>query len=172
MTDYYLWLKSLVDDKRHYDYDLLLLYLYEHPYRWQFTLDENRAAGGINLRSKFAYENGINIQDVGTGPCSILEMLIALSDRMTEYLCCDISDWFWDLINNLELNKFNDHSFDERGVSYILSVWLDRGYDAKGNGSLFPLKGYFGDCRNLDTWGQMNAWIAENYPHDDNWLNT
>ena len=166
-SDYYLWLDSLVNDGNH---DLLIRYLYDHPYRWQFTLDENRAAGGLNLRSRYAYENGVNIQDVGRGTCSILEMLIALSDHMTEILTMDIWDWFWDLMNNLGLSKFDDGHFDEGGVSYILNVWLDRAYDEHGNGSLFPLHEYHGDCRNLDIWGQMNAWISENYPHTDDWL--
>lgn len=166
-SDYYLWLDSLVNDGNHNE---LIRYLYSQPYRWQFTLDENRAAGGINLRRKFAFENGIELQDIGLGPCSILEMLIALADRMTEILTMDIWDWFWDLINNLGLSRFDDTHFDEAGVSYILSVWLDRGYDSSGVGSLFPLNEYEGDCRNLDVWSQMNIWISENYPHSDEWL--
>ncbi len=168
-SDYYLWLESLVNDGNH---NRLIRYLYEQPYKWQFTLDENRAAGGLNLRSRYAYENGVNVQDVGQGPCSVLEMLIALSDRMTEQLTMDIYDWFWDLIRNLGLDQFDDYNFDERGVSYILSVWLERKYDNKGNGSPFPLSDYSGDCRNLDTWSQMNIWISENYPHSDDWLLT
>ena len=166
-SDYYLWLESLVNDGNHRS---LIRYLYEKPYRWQFVLDENRAAGGINLRSKYAYDIGVNVQDVGQGPCSILEMLIALADRMTEILTMDIWDWFWDLIRNLGLERFDDAHFDERGVNYILDVWLDRRYDRTGKGSLFPLKEYSGDSRNLDTWGQMNVWISENYPHSDDWL--
>lgn len=168
-SDYYLWLEALVNDGNH---STLIRYLYEQPYRWQFVLDENRAAGGLNLRNRYAYENGIDVQDVGHGPCSILEMLIALADRMVELLTMDIYDWFWDLLDNLNLSKFDDTHFDERGVNYILNVWLDRQYDSKGNGSLFPVTDYQGDCRNLDTWGQMNVWISENYPHTDDWLYT
>lgn len=166
-SEYYRWLYSLVDDSNH---SILIKYLYQIPFRWQFVLDENRAAGGFNLRRKYAYENAIDIQDVGNGPCSVLEMLIALSERMTEILTMDIYDWFWDLIKNLKLDRFDDAHFDERGVNYILNVWLDRHYDSHGNGSLFPLREYSGDCRNLDIWGQMNAWISENYPHTDDWL--
>lgn len=167
-SDYYLWLASQVDDGNHCR---LIRYLYEHPYRWQFVLDENRSAGGLNLRRTYAYEHGVDPQDVGIGPCSVLEMLIALADHMTEILTMDIYDWFWDMLDNLGLSQFTDANFDERGVGYILDAWLDRRYDQYGNGSLFPLKGYSGDARNLDTWGQMNIWISENYPHDDSWLN-
>lgn len=167
-SDYYLWLESLVSDGNHEE---LLRYLHKQPYRWQFTLDENRAAGGLNLRGRFAYDNTVDISDVEEGPCSVLEMMIALADRMTEILTCDIYDWFWEMIRNLHLDQFDDANFDPRGIDYILNVWLDRKYDEHGNGSLFPLQRYSGDCRSLDTWSQMNAWITENYPHTDDWLN-
>ena len=168
-SDYYLWLYSLVNDGNH---DQLIRYLYECPFRWQFTLDQNRAAGGLNLRSRYAFENGIDIQDVGQGPCSILEMIVALADRMTDFVEeIDIHTAFWQMLSNLGLDQFYDGRFDEGRVNYILNVWLDREYDQFGNGSLFPLKEYRGDCRSLDIWGQMNAWISENYPHTDAWLN-
>lgn len=166
-SDYYLWLDSLVNDGNH---ERLIRYLYEQPYRWQFTLDENRAAGGINLRRNYAYNNGIDFRDVGNGPCSILEMLIALADRMVDILTMEIRDWFWDLIRNLGLKQFDDYRFDERRVTYILNGWLDRNYDSMGNGSLFPLRNYNGDVRTLDILSQMNIWINENYPHTDSWL--
>lgn len=166
-SDYYLWLESLVNDGNH---SKLLYFLYGKEYYWQFTLDENRAAGGINLRRKFASENGIDLTDVKSGPCSVLEMLIALSDRMVEILTMDIFDWFWDLLRNLGLDRFDDGHFDENGANYILTIWLDRKFTSSGIGSLFPLREYTGDCRNLDIWEQMNAWIEENYPHSDDWL--
>lgn len=166
-SDYYIWLNSLVQDGNH---EQLVRYLYEQEYRWQFVLDENRAAGGLNLRERYSYEAGVNLSDIGTAPCSVLEMLIGLASRMTEILSMDIRDWFWDLMRNLGLDRFDDHHFDERGVNYILSVWLDRQYDAHGNGSLFPVREYSGDCRTLDIWAQMNIWIEENFPHNDDWL--
>ena len=89
---------------------------------------------------------------------------------MTELIPGDVFYCFGLLLNNLNLAQFDDNHFDERRVNYILNTWLDREYNAKGEGSLFPLKHYEGDCRNLDIWGQMNAWIAENFPHTDEWL--
>ena len=112
-SGYYLWLDSLVNDGNH---NKLIRFLYDNEYRWQFILDENRAAGGLNLRSKYAYENGLNVSDVGRGPCSILEMLIALSDRMTETLSADIWYCFWTLMDNLQLTQFDDTRFDEGKV--------------------------------------------------------
>ena len=166
-SDYYLWLDSLVNDGNHSN---LIRYLYDQPFIWQFVLDQNRASGGLNLRTKYAFENGLNVQDVGRGPCSVLEMLVALADRMTEVLSSDIWEWFWVMMRNLGLDRFDDYHFDTNAIRDILDVWLDRKYDSKGNGSLFPLSRYSGDSRNLDIWGQMNAWVAENYPHTDDWL--
>ena len=166
-SDYYLWLESLVNDGNH---SSLIRYLYSQPYRWQFLLDENRTAGGLNLRRVYAYENGVDLQEVGQGFCSILEMLIALAKRMTELLDHDISKWFWVLMKNLGLDKIDDNHYDESRARDILNKWLDREYDSAGNGSLFPVSRYLGDCRKLDVWGQMNVWIAEKFPHTDDWL--
>lgn len=166
-SDYYLWLESLVNDGNH---SLLIRYLYSQPYRWQFLLDENRTAGGLNLRRTYAFENGVDLQEIGQGFCSILEMLIALSGRMTELLDHDISRWFWVLMRNLGLDKLDDNHYDESKARDILNKWLDREYDSAGNGSLFPVSRYLGDCRKLDVWQQMNVWIAEKFPHTDEWL--
>ena len=133
-------------------------------------MDENRAAGGEALRDKYSDEYSIDIDDVRTGPCTVLEMLISLADHMTDQLACDISDWFWQLIENLHLSKYDNDEFDPRAVEFIIMSWLHRSYSSNGEGSLFPLKEYKGDCRNLDIWSQMNAWINENYPTDDSWL--
>lgn len=166
-SDYYLWLESLVNDGSH---GTLIRFLTRVPYRWDFILDENRSAGGLNLRRSYAYNNGVSYQDICSGPCDVLEMLIALADRMTELIPGDIKDCFWILIRNLKLDIFDDNHFNERSINSILNVWLDRAYDPDGTGSLFPLKNYNGDCRTLTIWDQMNAWISENYPHSDAWL--
>ena len=63
-------------------------------------------------------------------------------------------------MDNLGLSRFDDAHFDEGGINYILNVWLDRLYDEHGNGSLFPLREYYGDCRNLDIWGQMMRYLS------------
>ena len=68
-SDYYIWLDSLVNDGR---YSKLIRHLYECEFRWQFILDKNRAAGGLNLRYEYSCLFGISFQDIGSGPCSIL----------------------------------------------------------------------------------------------------
>ena len=167
-SDYYIWLLNLTGNRR--DYRLLLKQLDDTEYTWIFALDADRAAGGINLRGKYAYEASANEDDVRTGPCSVLEMLVSMAMHMEDQLGCDTETWFWQLIGNLCLDQFNDFEYDSRGVEYLINTWLHRDYGKNGAGSLFPLNDYPGDCRNLDIWSQMNAWINENYPADDSWL--
>lgn len=167
-SDYYIWLLNLVGN--HSDYSLLLRQLDSMPFEWIFALDENRAAAGINLRGEYAFAVSVNEEDVRTGPCTVLEMLIGVAGHMEDQLACDIEIWFWTLIGNLCLDQFDDDNYDQRGVEYIVKSWLHREYRRNGAGSIFPLKNYPGDCRNLDIWSQMNAWINENYPTDDSWL--
>lgn len=168
-SDYYIWLRSLVGNRS--DYMFLIKKLDSMKFEWIFALDENRAAGGINLRGKYAFETNTFEEDIRTGPCTVLEMLIGLAGQMEDQLGCDIETWFWKLISNLCLDQFDDDDYDDRGVEFLINTWLHREYRKNGAGSLFPLKDYPGDCRNLDIWSQMNAWINENYPTDDSWLN-
>lgn len=167
-SDYYIWLRDLTGNRQ--DYTKLIKQLDSIPFTWIFALDENRAAGGINLRTKFAYETSTNLDDIRNGPCTVLEMLIGVASHMEDHLDETIDKWFWVLINNLSLNQFDDDNYDSRGVDYIVNTWLNRHYCPDGAGSIFPLKEYIGDCRNLDIWSQMNAWINENYPTDNSWL--
>lgn len=167
-SDYYIWLRDLVGNRR--GYKKLIKQLDTIPFTWIFALDENRAAGGVNLRTKYAWEKSVLEEEVRLGPCTVLEMLISMASHMEDQLSCDIETWFWVLISNLCLDQFDDDNYDPRGVEYLINVWLSRGYTSTGAGSIFPLKHYPGDVRNLDMWSQMNAWINENYPTDDGWL--
>ena len=168
-SDYYIWLRDLVCCIP--PYNQLLKTLDSIEYRWVFTLDANRASGGINLRTRYADEHSVNEDDVRTGPCTVLEMLIGVAEAMDDQLCCGLAHCFWDLIGNLGLSVCTDQDFDEAYVIGIIENLLDHNYASDGEGSLFPLHEYHGDCRNLDIWSQMNAWINENYPENDDWLN-
>lgn len=161
MTEYFKWLVTLV---RGNSYTRLLYLLYQTEYIWYLVLDENRAKGGLTLRDRFAYQEGINLDDVRDGPCSVLEMLIVLAERMSEQNDEEMGHNFWILIRNLDI-KESDDEIDENRVKFLIRSWLSREYLPNGKGGLFKLKYYPGDVRNLDTYSQMNAWIEEHYPH-------
>ncbi|MBO7452230.1 MAG: hypothetical protein J6U54_18030 [Clostridiales bacterium] len=168
-SDYHVWLRTLVGNCRHYT--RLIQQLDDTPYTWIFNLDSNRAEGGKSLREKYAYHASVEADDVRTSPCTVLEMLISVADHMTDQLGEDIATWFWVIIDNLGLNSYTDDDYYPQGVDVKLNNWMRHEYGADGVGSIFPLQHYRGDCRNLDVWSQMNAWINENYPSDNSWLN-
>lgn len=167
-SDYYIWLRDMVDRD---SYQKLLKQLDTTPFEWILALDKNRSEGGLQLRVKYSMEYSVDLDDVRTGPCTVLEMLIGVADHMMDQLTCDIYTWFWQLVENVHLEQFDDDNYDPRGVEFILNSWLHRNFGKDGEGSIFPLKCYDGDCRYIDIWSQMNAWINENYPTDDSWLN-
>jgi hypothetical protein len=167
-SDYYIWLRDLVGDRG--EYKRLIKTLDTTAFAWFLTSDENRSAGGINLRGEYAYETSTDDEDSRIGPCTVLEMLISVARHMEDQIGNSAEECFWMLIHNLTLDRFTDDNYNSCEVEAILKTWLYRNYNRDGTGSIFPLKHYRGDCRNLDIWSQMNAWIAENYPVDNSWL--
>ena len=167
MNDYYLWLTEMIgiDSRCH-----LLKVLDSMQYRWQFALDENRAAAGENLRQLYSKEVGVYLDDVRDGPCSVLEMLIGTAQMMSDLLSMtepNIPKFFKELITNLGLSLTDT---DDNVIFSKVDYWLDREFDSRGRGSIFPLNHYSGDARALDVFDAMNIYIGENYPISDDWL--
>lgn len=172
-SDYYAWLLDEIDAGQgamYSDYQSLIEDLYLLEYRWVFELDENRAAGGINLRSLFAFHFGVDEAELDQGPCSVLEMFVALAKHMHETYGDTASRWFWEMMSNMELDHFCDGVYDTRAVKRIINDWMDKKFSYKGQGSPFPLESYNGDVRNMELWDAMNAYMVERYPLDENWL--
>ena len=52
-------------------------------------------------------------------------------------------EWFWILLNNLGIDKFDDYNYGILGgndiIRYRLAVWLTRDYKPNGHGGIFPL---------------------------------
>ena len=103
-------------------------------------------------------------------PCSVLEMMLALSIRCEEHIMDDpeignrTGEWFWIMIVNLGLGSMDDTRYDEEYVDDILDKFLNREYDADGTGGLFPVRNpryaqY--DLRNVDIWYQLNWYLQE-----------
>ena len=170
-SDYYMWLLERVGEPHGSlnSYSRLMRYLFSTPFEYVLIMDQNRAKGGENLRSIYALEYGLYDEDVFQGPCSVLEMLIALADNLAFNSDNDNSSWFWLMLDNLGLSGMDDNSFDENYVSEKLHIWMNRLYDSDGEGSLFPLRNPSIDCRNIEIWDQMNAYLMENYPVG-NWI--
>ena len=144
-----------------------------HNVEFTFTIkrDVNRASDGANLRYKFAlnqgYENMVDeVDDYLDGPCSILEMIIALAIRCEETIMDDplignrTGQWIWSMINNLGLGAMSDDRFDKIYVDDILERFLKRKYKSNGEGGLFTVNNS-GDLRKVEIWYQL-CWYLDN----------
>lgn len=163
--DYFLWLMEQICFDRDC-YLELMTFLYETDFRYILHRDESRAVDGICLRDDFESFSG---ERVSGKPCSVLEMLIALSIRIdTEYIS-DLNDEqkagkiFWEMIKNLRLDIFTDRHWNEQTVSEILDLWMERRFRSDGKGSIFPLKYSEKDQKNVEIWQQMLQYLDENY---------
>lgn len=132
-------------------------------FQWRFLLDENRAAGGLELRKVYSLEYSVELEDVRTGPCSVLEMFVALSMRFSENADISVPKAFHEMINNLTRGTFDP-------VRNHIIKWMRGDYLSNGIGSPFPLYAHDIDARNLDIWALMTIYINEHYSLPENWL--
>lgn len=157
------------------EYDGLLLHLYATEFYSLVPNDDNRGIDGCYLREKFIDECGPLMEpaSIRFGPCSVLEMLIALSFRIQFDLSGGVydrpaSEWFWVLMDNLGFNVFNNIIYSkQQNVELLedkLDILLNRKYSFDGNGGIFPLNNAKEDQRKVEIWYQMSSWIIENYP--------
>lgn len=171
-NDYFEYLYNYVCGQRFGEkisYRKLLMFLHSKEFTYIIDKDENRADDGINLRRRFALDTGINdeldIFEVLTGPCSVLEMIAALAIRCEETIMDDpkIGDrtgqWFWGMINNLGLGSMRDDNFDRLYCEECVDVLLNRDYSPNGEGGLFTIKKCTEDLRNVEIWVQQNWYL-------------
>lgn len=160
---YFRWLLKKIDyesvKNSGRDYLYLLRSLFEREFYWDVPHDNNRLADGLHLR----IEGGFT--EYNLGPCSMLEMMIALAQRIDKEIVTDynLPKWFWVMIDNSGLCKYDNNNWDPESVKYIQSLILFRGYGKDGNGGLWPLKNAQKDQRTVEIWYQMHAFILENY---------
>lgn len=123
--------------------------------------DENRGLDGLRLRGEYEAETGKTISLYL--PCTLLEMLVALADRMA-FITFDpergsepnLIPHFWELIRNLGLSPNGNINNEE-----IIHNLLERNYTPSGDGGLFPLGTVQEDQRYVEIWYQMMAYIEE-----------
>lgn len=166
---YFGWLSSLVRGNRFSNavtYNKLLMCLHETEFRYLILMDKNRAEDGIALRYRFAITQGYEdspeiITDYLDGPCSVLEMMIALALHCEEHIMDDArygnrtGQWFWSMIVNLGLGAMTDKRFDRRLVEEAIDRFLDRDYEPDGRGGLFRIKHCNRDLRHVEIFHQM-----------------
>lgn len=182
-SDYFQWLRNIVCTNRFSEavsYDKLLFRLHSFDFRWTRALDADRAEWGLNMRYRFAQDRKYEaefIKQCINGPCSVLEMMIALAVRCEEDLMDDpdygdrTAQWFWDMIVSLGLGSMVDTNFDVECVDNTIQKFLNREYDRDGKGGLFTLKHAPFDARKVDIWYQL-CWHLDETAPDIPYLNS
>lgn len=170
---YFEWLYNLVCKSRYPDdpgFRKLLMYLHGEEFTYVIDMDENRASDGVSLRWQYVCEHDypIDMLDELDGPCSVLEMMIALCFKCEGIMDDpDIGDrftqWFWHMIVSLGLGGMDDKSFNKRKVEGSISRFLDRNYEPDGKGGLFTIRNCDRDLRYVEIWHQMCWYLNEYY---------
>ncbi|MBO7449749.1 MAG: hypothetical protein J6U54_05210 [Clostridiales bacterium] len=169
---YYKWLlKELNIDLNDFYYDDLFWHLLNRNFTWSVRNDDNRAGDGIELRHRYLRSGGALQEKEMKEPCSILEMLAALSIRCDREILgdpdVDKSDkLLWVMLENLGLDVYDDSYYDPEEVDDILDIWLLRRFDKYGNGGIFPVTKVGRDQRKVEIWFQMNDYLNENFSYD------
>lgn len=138
--------------------------LYTKQFIWFIPNDDNRSEDGKDLRYEFIdaeqIENvDIDWMDLG---CSMLELLIGLSRRLSFEAEGEPRVWFWHLIRNIGLDIYTDNvPIPTEEVDEQLNQIIWRTYEPDGLGGLFPLKWPEMDQRDIEIWYQMSGYILE-----------
>ena len=173
-TEYFDWLTDMVDASRYeknLSFSKLLRYLHQTEFSYSIPRDENRYEDGLSLRYRFITSNRYDISylDELEGPCSILEMMVALAIRCEETIMDDWSkgnrtgQWFWEMIASLGLGSMIDSRYDKKAVDDIIDRFLNREYEPNGKGGLFRIRHpeeYPKDIRDVEIWTQM-CWYLD-----------
>lgn len=161
---YFNWMYDLVCKDRFAEansFRKLLSYLHSMEFTYIIANDANRADDGVDLRYKFSLQSDIpNAEARITGPCSVLEMMIALAINEEQVMHDPkIGDrtayWFWRMVVSLGLGGMTDAIFDRYEVKNAVNRLLKREYTADGRGGLFTIKDCRYDLRDVEIWTQM-----------------
>lgn len=168
---YFCWLYDLVFmDRNHF---LLLGFLHDLKFTWTVDRDKNRARDGMDLRDQFMNEFMFFEDDVRAalcGPCTVLEMLVALCIRCENDIMYDpefgdrTAIWFWDILHNLGLGDMDDESINYDFVRQKVDIFLERRFKKDGEGSPFPgVELDDSEVKNTEFWAMMQSYLLMKY---------
>lgn len=176
--DYYRWLIDICGKR--FDGKLylnLLTRLWSTDFYAVIPMDENRIEEALKLRYEFAHSVGMNEDDADAwisenllDECNLLEILINLASRCAFLIGTSTDDgskvehiWFWRMIANLGLTKYDDDHWSSRSVDEAIYILLDRKYAPNGEGGLFPIFGSERDERKVELLYQMYKYLLTYY---------
>lgn len=151
-------------------YNILLSYLFNREFIWVHERDENLVLKAYEeTRPMFFSENPIarkyaQMDGDLDDPCSILEMMVGLAidcetKIMTNFIDDNTGKWFWEMIESLGLDEFDDGRWDENEVDFIVQNFLERRYEPNGKGGLFTVLGTKQNMQKLEIWYQLQLYL-------------
>ena len=166
---YFSWLYHKANGDRYQgpvSFGKLLRRLHDTEFIFLIARDENRAEDGADLRWRYVCEwVAPSRQEVVLlsldGPCSVLEMIVALAIRCEENIMDDptkgdrTGQWFWGMLANMGLGGMTDDRYDELYIDMIVDRFLMRQYAADGKGGLFTVRDCDVDLRDVEIWHQL-----------------
>lgn len=167
---YFDWMVNIVCRdtlSKDISYRRLLSLLHSMEFKYSITMDENRMKDGLSLRYRFGYcEHNMELSNLIEGPCSVLEMMIALAFRCEEIMDDPrygdrMPQWFWMMIANLGLNGMYDTNFNKKYVIAQVEHFLNHEYAPDGKGGLFVVRHSYQDMRTIEIWAQMQEFLNE-----------
>lgn len=172
INEYFEWLYDYVSKGRTHQnisYRKIFMYLHEVEFIFSLPRDINRARDGVDLRYRFAMSKGDeNILNILDGPCSVLEMMVALAIRAEETIMDNTmygdrtGQWFWGMMQNLGIGHMTDDLFDREIAEERVHIFLQRRYAPDGSGGLFHIRNCEDDLRNIEIWTQL-CWYLDNF---------
>lgn len=173
-NEYFEWMYNIVCNdiySKRTTYRKLLCRLHDLEFTYILEMDGNRAEDGIDLRHRFGYECGYPNSTISYyldgGPCSVLEMMIALALRCEDNIVEDydlgnrVGQWFWGMVVNLGLGHMNNEHFDRDYVDEVIFKFLQREYTHDGEGGLFKVENCRYDMRETEIWYQMHYYLED-----------
>lgn len=141
--------------------------LHQKQFTWSVPNDDNRVADAAELRAEYwgTYDGH------DTEVVSVLEVLIALSRRVSWEEDSPAKEWAWKLLENLTLHRdrFLDPLYtpEINEIGDILDALIWRQYKPSGLGGFFPLAFPSQDQTKVEVWYQMSAYLEERHPEHD-----
>lgn len=169
-TKYFNYICDLMcfDLPEHSCYKRLMSDLYEKTFIYVLDMDENRVYDAYDLRREFLKDCRLDEDTYyWEGDASVLEILASLSKRFEIEITGEPGDdhierWFWEMLENLGV-LYPDDRYEHGIVEYKLDTWMLKRYTRDGKGSVFPLKNWRYDQREIDMWYQGQLYLSENW---------
>lgn len=175
---YYDWLRSdafsEVSERR--EYDGILRVLHDTPFFWTIWSDSNRAGDALSYRQNdfLSTQKDLDhldqqwLHDWAVATPSVLEVLLGMARRWSLYFEGSVPFYFAHMFLNMKFDRFPGRALrpeTQQAVKIMCDEWMSRQFEPNGDRSPFPIRHALEivDFREVDIWGQMNAYSAEHF---------